>query len=301
MRALVLSAGGSFGAYQIGAWAALEEAGWRPDLIVGASIGAVNGWAISRGASADDLLRVWRDAPSAADNPFQKGEDSTCRSVTLARRTGFFRCWVEHVFAAWAGAAPRHDLWVTLTAWPSCALHVAKGPHWSAEHFVATCAVPAVMRPVRVEGKLYMDGGTFCPLPLRPAILAGATEIVAVDLLAVPPSMLIRRARIAAAAVRNLVHGELVEATPEELARVRLVLVQCRRPLGTLDDCFTWDPRRIEALSQAGYRDTLSALEAQSVLRKRPAGTVALSASSPVDFSLDPVGTDQTSGPRLDP
>jgi predicted acylesterase/phospholipase RssA len=176
------------------------------------------------------------------------------------------------VFAAWAGGTPRHDLWVTLTAWPSCALHVAKGPRWSPEHFVATCAVPAILPPVRVNGKRYMDGGTFCPLPLRVAIVAGATEIVAVDLLAVPPSMLIRRARIAVAAVRNLVHGEPVEATPEELARVRLVRVQCPQPLGTLDDCFTWDPQRIELLAQAGYRDTLFALAALPAMRVGPAG-----------------------------
>jgi NTE family protein len=299
MKALVLSAGGSFGAYQIGAWAALEEAGWRPDLIVGASIGAVNGWAISRGASADDLLRVWRDAPCAMDNPFKNGADSARRCVSLARRTSLFRSWVEHVFAAWAGGTPRHELWVALTAWPSCGLHVAKGPHWAPEHFVATCAVPAVMRQVRVEGKLYMDGGTFCPLPLRPAIIAGATEIVAVDLLAVPPSRLIRRARIAAAAVRNLVHGEPIEATPEELARVRLVRVQSARLLGTLADCFTWDPQRIEALSEAGYRDTLSALAALPAMRERPMGSIVPSASPPTASSLDPTSASNAADARL--
>jgi NTE family protein len=301
MKALVLSAGGSFGAYQIGAWAALQEAGWRPDLIVGASIGAVNGWAISRGASADDLLRVWRDAPCAMDNPFKNGEHPRRQRVSLARRTSLLRSCVEHVFTAWAGGTPRHDLWVTLTAWPSCALHVAKGPHWSAEHFVATCAVPAVMRPVRVEGRLYMDGGTFCPLPLRVAIETGATEIVAVDLLAVPPSRLIRRARIAAAAVRNLVHGEPVEATAEELARVRLVRVQSLRLLGTLDDCFTWDPQRIEMLAQAGYRDALFALAALPAMREWPAGSAVPSASSLTASSRQAASTGKTAGSRLNP
>jgi predicted acylesterase/phospholipase RssA len=197
---------------------------------------------------------------------------------------------VEHVFAAWAGSPPQHDLWVTLTAWPSCALHVAKGPHWFPEHFAATCAVPAVIPPVRVDGKLFMDGGTFCPLPLRPAIEAGATEIVAVDVLAVPPSKLIRRARIAAAALRNLVHGEPVEATPEELARVRLIRVQSPRLLGTLGDCFTWDPQRIEALSQAGYCDARSALAARATLREWAAGAVR-SASPTMAPSCQPAST----------
>jgi predicted acylesterase/phospholipase RssA len=146
-----------------------------------------------------------------------------------------------------------------------------------------------------------MDGGTFCPLPLRVAIEAGATEIVAVDLLAVPPSRLIRRARIAAAAVRNLVHGEPVEATAEELARVRLVRVQSPRLLGTLDDCFTWNPQRIEMLAQAGYRDALFALAALPAMREWPAGSAVPSASSLTASSRQAASTGKTAGSRLNP
>ncbi len=47
--ALVLSAGGMFGAYQAGVWKALSRS-FHPDLIVGASVGALNSWAILAGA-----------------------------------------------------------------------------------------------------------------------------------------------------------------------------------------------------------------------------------------------------------
>ena len=56
--ALVLSAGGMFGAYQAGAWKALASV-FQPDIVVGASIGALNGWAIAGGCSTAQLIDLW--------------------------------------------------------------------------------------------------------------------------------------------------------------------------------------------------------------------------------------------------
>ena len=64
MKALVLSGGGGFGAYQVGAWQALAEARWRPDVVLGTSIGAVNGFLISRSFGAEELRRVWLEMPA---------------------------------------------------------------------------------------------------------------------------------------------------------------------------------------------------------------------------------------------
>jgi len=44
--ALVLSGGGMFGAWQAGAWSALAPA-FQPDVVVGASAGSLNGYAIA--------------------------------------------------------------------------------------------------------------------------------------------------------------------------------------------------------------------------------------------------------------
>ena len=43
MRAIVLGGGGSLGAYQIGVWRALKELNYKYDMVIGTSIGAVNG------------------------------------------------------------------------------------------------------------------------------------------------------------------------------------------------------------------------------------------------------------------
>ena len=60
-RALVLSGGGGRGAYHVGVLRYLEEQGWEPDIIVGTSIGAVNGAALASGHDATSLWELWRD------------------------------------------------------------------------------------------------------------------------------------------------------------------------------------------------------------------------------------------------
>src|ERR1700733_3551306 len=61
--ALVLSAGGMFGAYQAGAYKAIAELA-PPDIVVGASVGALNGWPISSGCTPDHLIERWLDPAS---------------------------------------------------------------------------------------------------------------------------------------------------------------------------------------------------------------------------------------------
>lgn len=58
--AFVLSGGGSKGDFQLGALTALYEAGIRPDIICGTSIGALNALMLTQGESGlEDLRRIW--------------------------------------------------------------------------------------------------------------------------------------------------------------------------------------------------------------------------------------------------
>src|SRR5258707_15246014 len=61
--AFVLGGGGLLGANEVGMLRALAEAGIRPDLVVGTSIGAINGAFVAAdpAGSAKRLGRVWRD------------------------------------------------------------------------------------------------------------------------------------------------------------------------------------------------------------------------------------------------
>ena len=56
VKGLVLAGGGAKGSYQVGVWKALQELGWRPDIITGTSVGSLNG-----AMFALDLYEVARD------------------------------------------------------------------------------------------------------------------------------------------------------------------------------------------------------------------------------------------------
>lgn len=83
--ALVLSGGGAKGMAHVGVLAALDEAGIRPDLVVGSSMGAVIGALYASGHSAREI-------------------DSMMRSLPLARA---FRTVVPRGSAAWGAVVPQ--------------------------------------------------------------------------------------------------------------------------------------------------------------------------------------------------
>ncbi len=58
-KALVLSGGGARGAYQAGVVKYLEEIQWKPDIICGTSVGAINASAIGSGMDSKKLIELW--------------------------------------------------------------------------------------------------------------------------------------------------------------------------------------------------------------------------------------------------
>ena len=72
IRTLILSGGGGRGAFHAGVYKYLSQehksgvddahqGAWKPDIVVGTSIGAVNGAAIVQGMEADELARFWSE------------------------------------------------------------------------------------------------------------------------------------------------------------------------------------------------------------------------------------------------
>jgi NTE family protein len=90
--ALVLSGGGALGAYQAGAYAALENAGVRPNWIAGSAIGAVNAVIIAGNLPHERSFRLrqfWRELS---------------RRVALRAEIGFHQCLratIDRLTARW--------------------------------------------------------------------------------------------------------------------------------------------------------------------------------------------------------
>ncbi|MCI0394140.1 MAG: patatin-like phospholipase family protein [Chloroflexi bacterium] len=190
-RALVLSGGGGRGAYHVGVLRFLAEHEWFPDVVVGTSIGAVNGAALASGHTAQSLWALWRrlesgDVQKANLNPF-KGNfilDTNPLKETLKRES-----WVNFDRVNSAEAAVH--LRVTAMEVETGRLRVfgnspdvfpsqMRQEQLGLDHIIASCSIPIIYPATELNGVLYWDGGTVANTPLSPAIDAGAEEIVVV-------------------------------------------------------------------------------------------------------------------------
>ena len=254
MKALVLSGGAAFGAYQAGAWRALADADWRPQVAFGVSIGAVNAFAVSRGASPEEMSRLWLDLPAELAPP--------CRTNLWPWRkhVGLFREWVYAVHRRFAHRQQTCDFRAVLLEAPRMRFRQIEGPEASVEHLIAACALPGVLGPRRINGSWLLDAGALLHLPLREATDSGAAEIVSVDLLANHPVPAARMARKIALGLRDLAYGERSEPDPAELQKLNLIRVEHPGPLGSLLGSFEWRREHAAELIRLGREDAHGAL-----------------------------------------
>jgi NTE family protein len=170
--ALVLSAGGGFGAYQAGAWRVLSER-LQPGLVVGASIGSLNACAIAGGMNPDELCDFWRTMDVSAELKFR---------LASPRRGFVDGAILERVARQLHARYPaRAELGVVTTQLLPFQRRLFRGAEITWEHLYASCAIPLVFAPRRLAGAWHYDGGLIETLPLWAAREMGATHIVAVD------------------------------------------------------------------------------------------------------------------------
>jgi predicted acylesterase/phospholipase RssA len=226
--ALVLSAGALFAAWEAGVWKALEPR-FRPDMVVGASAGAWNAWAIAGGATAEDLCQIWRDPQIGkilAFGPHRAG---------LLRPDGLHAA-ARQMFESFQ---PRLPFACTLVELPSLRLRLFRETEITWCHLAATCSIPFGFPPVEIDGRHYVDGGLRGALPLWAAEEIGATRAVAVNCLTSP--ML--------TAVRVLFRA------PHASPRLEVVRLEPGTDLGPLRDAVVWSAANIDRWIAQGERD----------------------------------------------
>jgi NTE family protein len=190
-RALVLSGGGGRGAYHVGALRFLEEHEWSPDIVVGTSIGAVNGAALASGHNAYSLWALWRRLQS---RHVQKPNLNPLRGNFLLdtaplRETLQNKGWVN--FDRLNSDEAAVHLRVTALEIETGHLRVfgnsddvypsqMQRERLDLDHIIASCSIPIVYPATELNGVLFWDGGTVANTPLGPAIDAGAEEIIVV-------------------------------------------------------------------------------------------------------------------------
>jgi NTE family protein len=242
--ALVLSAGGMFGAYQAGAWSVLSRL-IRPSAVIGASIGSLNGWLIACGFSAGDLIDRWLHLEKAASHRFRLPRKG---SVSLLDPQPF-RETIEEIFSC---GPPKIPFAAVATELPSCRPVLFSGREVTAQHLRASCAVPLFLPLERIGRHYYADGGLVDPLPLWAAVEWGATRIFAINVLNWRPLLI----RALATAVRGICR------CPKHTApRVALLTIAPERKLGSFRDSMVWSPDNCRRWIEQGRRDAESALK----------------------------------------
>ena len=176
--AFVLSGGANLGAAQAGTLAALGEAGIRPDLIVGTSVGAVNGAWIAGEGDVEEFLDVWRTLRRADVFPtrpvggllgFLGLFDHLVSDGGLRRllRTHLRFSDLE------AAATPLHVAATDLLSGEGVLLSQGN----ALEAILASSAIPGVLPPVVIDGRALIDGGVVNNTPISHAVDLGADEV----------------------------------------------------------------------------------------------------------------------------
>ena len=238
--ALVLSGGGSRGAYEAGAWQALTELGIRIDIVTGTSVGAINGAMVVQG-DLDNTVRLWKEIETHMifDVPEGTQPREYAREIVFnkgAGTSGLKKLLEKYIDEETVRKAPV-DFGVVIVELPTFTPHYVykeeMKPGQLLDHILASASLYPAIHSCEIDGKEYIDGGYADVMPVQMALDKGADEVIAVYLNAV-----------------GIVDRKALQATPN------LTLIESRWDLGSTLIFDTDNARRIMRL---GYLDAMKA------------------------------------------
>ena len=183
-RALVLSGGGARGAYQVGVWKFLLEMGWKPDLICGTSVGAINATAIGSGMSLAELINIWKTLEHGTIYRISLLKHIlsllTLRNFQPVMDTEPFKRFLQDKFNL--DNIRNSDMEIVITAVNilTSQLKFFNNQVIDVEHIMASSAIPILFPWQYVDGVPHWDGGVMMNTPILPALERGAQEIIVV-------------------------------------------------------------------------------------------------------------------------
>jgi NTE family protein len=180
--AFVLGGGGLLGASEVGMLRALVEADIRPDLLVGTSVGAINGAVFASAQGRPVVERLEAMWSTLSDDDILGG--SALRRVSTLARTR------THTHSS----EPLRDLLVSILGegrliedFDPPFQCVAASIERAAEHWfdhgpvvaavLASSAVPGLFPPVEIDGEHFFDGGLVHSIPIGRAVTLGARTV----------------------------------------------------------------------------------------------------------------------------
>lgn len=204
--AIALEGGGAKGAYEVGVWKALEEAGIKYNAVAGTSVGALNGAMMTMGdlngaikawleihltdivdvnrSSADKMLRLFAGEAELSDI-----QELLPQVVDIVKNRGLdvspLRRWVSSLADTAAIKSSPVTLFVTtvgLSDKKGMTVKVNDLPEDEICDMLLASAYHPSFRLEKLGGKYYADGGFFDSLPIYPLVEQGYKDIIAVCL-----------------------------------------------------------------------------------------------------------------------
>jgi NTE family protein len=169
------------GAYEVGMLKALLERDVVPDLVVGTSVGALNGAAIAAAPSLETVSRlreIWLglDQDRIFGGSLLAGAANLMRSRTHLHSNEPLRSLITKLLPA----ERFEDLAVPFQCVAASIERAAE--HWFSEGplveaILASAAVPGVLPAVEIDGEHFLDGGIVNSIPISRAVELGVKEI----------------------------------------------------------------------------------------------------------------------------
>lgn len=177
--AFVLGGGGVLGAHEVGMLQALNEAGIRPDLIVGTSVGAINGvFAAAYPQGVEKLASLWRSGgvTSVFDASVAQRVRTFVRSGTHVQSN----VGLEGLLAELLPVKRIEELEIPFQC-VAASIERATS-HWFCDGpiipaVLASSAVPGLLPPVQIGDEHFLDGGLVHSIPVGRAVALGAKEV----------------------------------------------------------------------------------------------------------------------------
>ena len=160
---------------------ALFEAGIRPDLVVGTSVGAINGAMVAADPSADTIARLHQLWTGIGNTDVFSGSIASQVGTLLRSRTHL------HSNTSLRRLLHQHLPFRLIEELPVPFQCVAAsveqaGAHWFThgsiiDAVLASTAVPGLLPPVEIDGEHFLDGGLVHSIPVGRALALGAQTI----------------------------------------------------------------------------------------------------------------------------
>jgi NTE family protein len=242
--ALVLSAGGMFGAYQAGAWEVLGEF-LKPEIVIGTSIGSLHAWAIAGGATGAELMPLWYDASLGQAIRWQFPR-------TLRHGILHTHALEERIQNLHQTFTPDRPVGIVANAYPRLRPQLFRDQEITWQHLAASCAVPFFLRQPQIGGFTYADGGLFDSLNVWAAFQMGATHAVVINcwkprqpwIIDKPVGWFAARRRREASSIPQV-------AQPQN----RVVVIEPDSTLGRMRDSMYWRRSLIDEWRERGQAD----------------------------------------------